>query len=355
MKIFILLLAFSACYCAAGQRYIWPPTPAAVFKGMAASGGTIESSDIYQDLLRNHDPLLYVSPFPNFTPLNDRQIELGDGEGRGGYWLEGQMSHRFILAKGKSYSRKALQRLRATFDIGFLVRMARDKSDPLLPGNNDVGIGVDYLLSSLKNMTDMTKTKLWMKIQMHHYSNGQSGDFYLNPVLKRHRYENGNFSTNYILVQLNAARLNNKNHLLSTGLGYQHNLALCNPLEMNEELTHNYGVHRLLAAFQIQTHPIEKEAKRRKKTVTFTKYHQWAWRTELSAIVDKNLKNYAHDSKYRLGWHNYVYWMPSLDNEVGFQVHTYVGRDYLNIRFDDVIFSIQGGFIVKIGYRRYYD
>ena len=29
--------------------------------------------------------------------------------------------------------------------------------------------------------------------------------------------------------------------------------------------------------------------------------------------------------------------MPSVTNEIGFMLHTYVGRDYLNIRFDDII------------------
>jgi hypothetical protein len=43
--------------------------------------------------------------------------------------------------------------------------------------------------------------------------------------------------------------------------------------------------------------------------------------------------------------------MPSVTNEVGFIFHTYAGRDYLNIRFDDVIFAGELGVYVKFNGR----
>jgi hypothetical protein len=38
--------------------------------------------------------------------------------------------------------------------------------------------------------------------------------------------------------------------------------------------------------------------------------------------------------------------MPSVTNEVGFIAHSYLGRDYLNIRFDDIVFVAELGIYV---------
>jgi hypothetical protein len=43
--------------------------------------------------------------------------------------------------------------------------------------------------------------------------------------------------------------------------------------------------------------------------------------------------------------------MPAITNEVGFMVHTYVGRDYLNIRYDDIVWIGELGLYMRINKR----
>lgn len=81
-------------------------------------------------------------------------------------------------------------------------------------------------------------------------------------------------------------------------------------------------------------------------TVKIDVRRQLSFKTELEYITGA-LSNFPGENKYRLCWHNYVTYMPSVTNEVGFILHTYVGRDYLNIRFDDIIFLAAFGLYVK--------
>jgi hypothetical protein len=327
------------------QENLWPDTSANAF-----SSSDFEflnrKNNVYNELLKYHDPLLYVSPFPHFTPVKKRSVELQNGEGKNGYWLEGQLSHRFILYKGKYYTKTFLRKIRITLDAGFLIRMTRDSSSPLLPGNNDVGLGADYLISKLDNIETLNKPKIWVKAQIHHYSNGQSNPFYLNSIIKRNNYSNGDFSTNYFQVLLQAAKKTKSDNLTSLAAGYQREINIGKPLIFSPELTHSYGRNRLLLNFQWVKEPIYKVIVR-KKISTFTIKRQFGYRTEFQYILDNNLSRYPPNKKYRTGWHNYFNYMPWVTNEVGFIFHTYTGRDYLNIRFDDIVTTFQLGIIVK--------
>lgn len=69
-------------------------------------------------------------------------------------------------------------------------------------------------------------------------------------------------------------------------------------------------------------------------------------KTEFEFITG-DLSVFPHDSKYRVGWHTYFTYMPSVTNEIGFMAHSFLGRDYLNIRFDDVVFVGELGLYFK--------
>jgi hypothetical protein len=69
-------------------------------------------------------------------------------------------------------------------------------------------------------------------------------------------------------------------------------------------------------------------------------------RTELEYIVD-DLSKWRSSNLQRWGAHAYLTYMPSVTNEVGLMAHGYYGRDYLNIRFDDVVFIGELGIYVK--------
>src|SRR5215211_2040315 len=86
--------------------------------------------DNYHDFLRFHDPVMYLA-FPVVVPLVSRKVPLEDGEGKNGFWLEGQFGYRFVISQGKYYSYPFVQRLRFTFDVGLTPRMTRDDSSPL--------------------------------------------------------------------------------------------------------------------------------------------------------------------------------------------------------------------------------
>jgi hypothetical protein len=74
---------------------------------------------------------------------------------------------------------------------------------------------------------------------------------------------------------------------------------------------------------------------------------QVGFRSEFEYIIG-DLPNFTGNNKYRLGWHNYFTYMPAVTNDIGFIIHTYLGRHYLNMRFDDIVFAAGAGLYVKL-------
>lgn len=303
----------------------------------------------YHQVLRFQDPVMYLV-FPVVQPLVDRKIPLTDGEGRNGYWLEGHLGYRFAIYKGKYFSAPLLQRMRWTLDVSLLSMLTRDQSNPILPFNNKVGIGFDFLLSPLERLKKEESGMAWATFQFHHYSNGQAGPFFLDTSIQRNNYKTGSFSTNYLRGLLNIA--SNEKNLLVTSIGFQKEIDPGGPLGNSAELENNYGDGRVLLQFNWVKKPwlvtrsyvhrglpdggmVQKDVRR-----------QLGFRTEFEYIVG-DLSAFAMENKYRLGWHTYFTYMPAVNNEVGFVLHTYLGRNYLNIRFDDIVFVGGLGFYVK--------
>ena len=311
--------------------------------------------DRYHDILRYHDPIMYLA-YPVITPIVDRKIPLVDGEGENGFWLEGQFGYRFVISQGKYYSYPLIQRLRFTFDVGLMLRMARDDSSPLLPSNNKFGLGLDFLLSGLGQLKKEKANLLWTTVQFHHYSNGQADSFFIENSIKRNNYRGGDFSTNYYRVLLTAARNNEEKGIMSASVGYQKDLDISGPLGRSEELTSYYGDNRLLGSIQLtkRSKPVSVHYKNRatatSDSVRLLKRRQLIFRTEFEYIMG-GLAKWEGENKRRFSWHNYFTYMPSVTNEVGFMIHTYLGRDYLNIRFDDVVFIGEFGICVKFNAR----
>src|SRR5438045_2979246 len=191
LLLFFLLFAFRL----SAQRYIWSPDS-------ISQADPNYSMDRYHDILRYHDPVMYLA-FPIVRPIVDRQVSLVDGEGKNGYWAEGQFGYRFTIYQGKYYSHPFFQRMRATFDVSLLSRLTRDESEPLLPMNNKVGFGWDFLLSGLNQLKKGKANLVWTTLQLHHYSNGQADSFFINSPVQRNNYLGGDFSTNYYRILLN--------------------------------------------------------------------------------------------------------------------------------------------------------
>ena len=88
LSFLLLLFAFTV----QAQRYIWSPDSLAVDNPNYAM-------DRYHDVLRYHDPIMYLA-FPIIQPVVDRQVELENGEGKDGYWLQSHFAYRFNIYKG---------------------------------------------------------------------------------------------------------------------------------------------------------------------------------------------------------------------------------------------------------------
>jgi hypothetical protein len=330
------------------QRYIWAPDS-------IAQDNPNYAMDRYHDVLRYHNPLMYLA-YPVIKPVVDRRLPLEDGEGKDGYWLEGNFAYRFSIYQGKYYNYKFFQRLRPTLDVDLLVRLTKDRSSPLLPSNNKIGLGLDFLLSNLDQLKKEKANLVWTTFQLHHYSNGQADSFFIDNPVKRNNYRSGDFSTNYFKVLLNLGKTSQQKDIVSGAVGYQKQIDLGGPIASSKELEHYYGTDRLLVNFlwthkpKLVTVNYQNRATAEGGAIKIDKRRQVTFRSEFEYIF-KGVSGFVGESKRRPSWHNYLTYMPSVTNEVGFILHTYLGRDYLNIRFDDVVFVGELGVYVKFNGR----
>jgi hypothetical protein len=174
--------------------------------------------------------------------------------------------------------------------------------------------------------------------------------------IQRNNYRSGDFSTNYYRVLLNIGRTDQQKSIVSGGVGYQREVDLGGVLEKSKALQNYYGDSRLLFSLQWAQKPklvtgiTRNRATQQRDTIKLEKRRQVGIRTQLDYILG-DVSNFPGENQQRLGWHTYLTYMPSLTNEVGFMLHTYVGRDYLNIRFDDVVFVGELGMYVKFNAR----
>ncbi len=306
----------------------------------------------YHEVLRHNDPMMYLV-FPVIKPIVDRKIPLKDGEGMDGYWAEGQVANRFVAYQGKYYTAPIFQRMRFTFDVNLLTRLTRDESNPLLPNNNKFGFGLDFLLSSLNNLYASKGGMIWATVQLHHYSNGQADSFFIDASEKRNNYKSGDFSTNYWRTMLNFSSNSINRNFIIAGIGYQHEIDLGGAFSMSKELQGYYGDGRFLLILHWIRKPQIKRMDIRNRNpirngdqVKLERRRHFGIRTELEYLTGA-MPEFGHNNKYRLGWHTYFNYMPSVTNDIGFMVHSFVGRDYLNIRFDDIVFIGELGLYFK--------
>lgn len=339
--IFIWFLLFSVC--ASAQNSLWSPDS-------LPTNSPNFAMDRYNQLLTYHDPIMYLA-FPVVEPLKTRTIPLRDGEGKEGYWLEGNFTNRFVIHKGKYYNPGWLQRLRFTFDVAITPRLTRDESSPLLPSNNRFGLGLDLLLSSVGNLVKDRTTPAWLTVQLLHYSNGHADSFFIkdDEGNQRNNYRSGDFSTNSLRVLFNLANISARQHVLSTAVGWQREIDLSGPFGLSPDLYNSYGKHRLLFSFQWlrASRLVTRNSIFSTSTSKVAKQRQFSFRTDMEYIVG-DLSNFPYENKYRFGCHAYLTYMPSITNEVGFLIHGYAGRDYLNIRYDDIVFIGEIGLYMRI-------
>lgn len=300
-------------------------------------------------------------------PIGARRIDLQDGEGKDGILMEANFDYRFFINMGRPSARAWQRRTRITFDYRGNFRMMKDESKPIVPWSNDVGIGWDFAFydshrkwfwtdHSRYDQTTLQKTKketfffTTLTTQVHHYSNGQPPGFYYyvsDSSQKRNDYKHGDFSTNYVRTKLIGSWATLKTHrIINAGIGWRFDWGEDDgALNYTPEQRGAYGCSRLEYLFDWYSGIVGDEAK-------YRKLRQWHVRFEGDLILD-NLDNFVPNltdtiGKHRFTGHVYVELRPLSHRSIGYMFHFYGGRDYLNIRYDDIVVMAQFGLTLSL-------
>jgi hypothetical protein len=320
--------------------------------------------DIIQKSWVANQTVSYLSVAPHVNSIGDRRIDLREGENQSSnfYLMEANINLSFPLFFGKKTGGQNSKRSRITFDYNGTFRMTLDESKPLTPGSNKVGFSWYFNLynnytgwaygqyqTDENQKTDSKSDNINfvnLLVRAHHYSNGQATGFFFipdsnNPSEFRNSYLDGDFSTNYLQFQITNGRFNKRlGSLHQTSLAYRYDFGDdTSALAYSKEQEKTYGRHRISGSYDFRT----------KK---FSEGYELHFRTELGYILD-NLDNFRanlinDNKKYRFNIRALIEIAPQNHRAIGYFVSAYYGRDYLNIRYDDIVYSIQGGITLSL-------
>lgn len=286
----------------------------------------------------------YLSAAPYVSSIGKRRIPTIQGEGTSDVQLlEAFLNLSFPLFYGKP-TNKRLIALEYTGNF----RMTLDDSKPLTPGSHHIGVSMHHILKKYYNVDDISKKRLKFitsRIQVKHYSNGQSPGFFYedpnNPSNKRNNYLNGDFSTNYVSLMITKGHLNRElGSLHQFSLGYRHDLGTeTSVFAFSEGQEQSYGRNRFSFIYDFRT----------ERSFAKNFEHHMRFSTEyIVGNLDNFRANLNSNKKYRANFKFLYELAPENHYSVGYFLSAYYGRDYLNIRYDDIIFSIQLGVTLSL-------
>ncbi len=300
------------------------------------------------------------------------------------------------IYRGRGMSKNGFQASRVTFDYWGQLRVGENESSPILPPTNAFGFAWDWspwdnfrgFALKKYEQKDSMKIELGSKFfnirgpydrrhfwnshtstnykavttqfKLMHYSNGQGKGFYVDNQNLRHDYQNGDFSTNYLQGLVGWHLAQKEGDIFSIWGGYRRDLQLIEGLlKFAPEQERNFGKNRLLLNLQYVSKAI-RIWKFKKYSVDYTKtknnryylndYMNLQWRAEMVFITDKDLDNWragTSEKKYRFGIKNFLKINFLRNRNFGFVVQHYWGRDYHNIRFDNVYSILNFGLNFK--------
>jgi hypothetical protein len=285
----------------------------------------------------------YLSVLPFTTSIKKRRIPTLQGEGKGDFQLlEAFINLSYPLFYGnKSYNKMISLEYTANF------RMTLDDSKPLTPGSNHIGLSLYKILNHNYGVNHRGVNVLNFystRIQLKHYSNGQNPGFYYfdpnNNNNYRNSYLSGDFSTNYLWLEITKGTYNSIGSLHQITGGYRYDLGTNeSTFAYTKEQENSYGRHRLNFSYDYRTE-------------RFGKKYEHHFRIDSDYIIGNLSKfnsNLLNDSKkYRFSFKGMYEFAPKNHYSVGYFVSAYYGRDYLNIRYDDIIFSLQAGITLSL-------
>ncbi|MFT5925330.1 MAG: hypothetical protein ACI9WL_000059 [Rubritalea sp.] len=313
----------------------------------------------------NQDPS-YLTIAPFVSPIAARRVPLRNGEGSSSNFslMEANLNFQFTLMQGKEKWPSNFWKMnRLTFDYNGTFRMLLDESKPLTPSNQRVGLSWNTniwtsLLGCSMYSTDSAEKKYMrpstsdkrslefvnFKTSVHHFSNGQSPGFFytdLETGRTRNDYQSGDFSTNYLLFEGTYGKFNTKsNNLHQFSLGYRQDWGQGEDgfLIFSKEQEGRYGKHRLYGVYDYRN--------------GFSNGNELHLRMQMWSILSEldrfqaNLKD--ANSKYRIYGEFALEFSPRYHKTIGYFLRIFYGRDYLNIRFDDIIFTTQFGISLNL-------
>lgn len=329
---------------------------------------------IQRSWIANQEPS-YASVLPFVPSIRERRVPLRQGEGLNTDFslLEANLNLSFPLFFGTYRNREKKdgslsafhKRHRITFDYNGNFRMSLDESKPIFPGNNKVGFTwywnlfntqTGWIYNDQFDNQEISKIKkrltfLNALFRFHHYSNGQARDFFYQEdagdiSTRRNNYQSGDFSTNYLYWEATFGWYNiEQKSLHQVSLGYRSDFGTEDgALAFSRQQIRSYGKKRLLLNYDHRT----------SKSSNNMQFH---FRGEfgyvlgnLDAFVPNLLDSDGNtdSGKYRFNMRGLFELAPDNHRTVGYFVSVYYGRDYLNIRYDDIVFTTQIGVTLSL-------
>ena len=284
----------------------------------------------------------YLSLLPFITPVKNRRIPTIEGEGTSDIQLvEAFLNLSYPLFFGKLTNSKLIS-LEYTGNF----RMTLDDSKPLTPGSHKIGFSLYNILSKKYSNKEKGELRFFTsRIQIKHYSNGQAPGFhYVDPndiTNKRNAYLDGDFSTNLISFQVTKGVFRKfPGSLHQMSFEYRHDLGTENStFAYSKEQENSYGRNRFQFTYDYRTKRWDKRYE-----------HHYRFSTEyILGNLDSFTPNLINSTKkYRMSFKGLYEFAPKKHYSVGYFVSMFYGRDYLNIRYDDLIFSLQAGLTLNL-------
>ncbi len=358
-----------------------------------------------QNIYLNNEKPSYISVCPKFKSI-DRRYPLEESAGVNGFLFDAAVNQNFTLLRGRDASSYFKRLSQLSFYFGYHLRMTKDSSKPLLPSNDLFGL--EYRLTLWNNETNWIFKKInyskldtsksieleewnnretdiklkvfYFSLLASHYSNGQPPGFYKTNTNFQHDYLNGDFSTNFLRLMFyfnefkyyhkrknskdenSPTTIDPRRHLITVGIGYQKDLSISNTLSFSPEQEKSYGKNRLLGMLKFDLNNFYVWSFKYKPKGPFfdgaykiKEYLSLSIRFEPTLILG-NLEHY-YDSpnyvnntlkkKYRFAMDSYIEITLLRLRTMGLIIHHFWGRDYLNIRYDDIISTTQIGLTFK--------
>lgn len=325
-----------------------------------------------KELWKVNQDFTYIT-FPIIKPLGERKIELQQKEGKQGYKFEANLNFRLPLIKPNENSCRFLHLTRFTLDYHSNFRMTADSSSPLTPPTQEVGLGLDLNIwnnkqSAISSLFGKNKIKednsigslksFSITLQAHHYSNGQPPGFFIYNEDKsqvRNDYSKGDFSTNFIKVSGLYNILTPKNNLWSLYLWGRFDGRFYG-FEFTPDQQYRFGQNRAGASIDFLSKPqLRKKTKvwiQNDQKLKIRKAYVFQARLSVETIIGKlhlfepNL--IASNQPFRTNLKLDLRFQPLNASSISFYSKFYLGRDYLNIRYDDIVWTAQLGISVPL-------